>query len=90
MLQMHLCHAMRQILNIFPRVVLVNRQDVSVATSTTILKYKNNSHSIRDTRWRMAGQSPTSPRGSSDRVQTQSSPYGICDRLIGLDQGFPP
>ena len=51
---------------------LSNRHDVSVAISTSIITYKNNTHSVRDTRCSQAGQSPTSPRGGSGPFQGQS------------------
>ena len=88
---------MTQILNVFLRVVSVKKHEVSVGTSASdvsvgisasIITYKNNTHSVWDTRWSLAGQSPASP--AEARIQFQGSPYRRCGRLSGNGTGFSP
>jgi hypothetical protein len=53
---------MTQALCIFFSCVWLTRHDVSVAISTSIVIYKNNTHSVWDARFSQAGHSPAHPR----------------------------
>ena len=67
----------------------LKRQEVSVAIFPSIITY-NNTHSVRDNRCNLDGQSSATPSWGSGPVKTKGSLNGICGRLSSNGTGFFP